>query len=124
LEEDKRSNQLDALTKANLELQAEIAGRERIESEIEARVRQQAAVVQLGQCALGLDDLFTLMDEACVVVAETLDVEYCKVLELLPDGNNLLLRAGFGWKEGLSGGKRSAQALTPRPVIACSPINR
>ena len=101
--EDKPTNQLDALTKANLELQAEIVGRERIESELEARVRQQAAVVQLGQCALGLDDLFTLMDEACVVVAETLDVEYCKVLELLPDGNSLLLRAGFGWEEGFVG---------------------
>jgi hypothetical protein len=35
-------------------------------------VRQQAAVVQVGHCALGLDDLLVLMDEARVVVAETL----------------------------------------------------
>ena len=84
-------------------LESEIAERRRVEEEMQARVRQQAAVVQVGQCALGLDDLLVLMDEACVVVTETLGVEYCKVLELLPDGNSLLLRAGFGWKEGVVG---------------------
>ena len=84
-------------------LESEIVERRRIEEEMQARVRQQAAVAQVGQCALGLDDLLALMDEASVVVAETLGVEYCKVLELLPDGNSLLLRAGFGWKEGLVG---------------------
>ncbi|HET9223792.1 MAG TPA: GAF domain-containing sensor histidine kinase, partial [Roseiflexaceae bacterium] len=30
-------------------------------------------------------------------------VEYCKVLELLPDGQVLLLRAGFGWQAGAIG---------------------
>ncbi len=84
-------------------LESEIAERRRIEEEIQVRVRQQAAVAQVGQCALGLDDLPVLMDEACVVVAETLGVEYCKVLELLPHGNSLLQRAGFGWKEGVVG---------------------
>jgi PAS domain S-box-containing protein len=107
-------------------LESEIVERRRIEEEMQARVRQQAAVVQLGQCALGLDDLLALMDEACVVVAETLGVEYCKILELLPDGNNLLLRAGFGWKEGLVGQEKvsagtQSQAgyslLSNQPVI-------
>ena len=107
-------------------LESEIVERRRIEEEMQARVRQQAAVVQVGQCALGLDDLLALMDEACVVVAETLGVEYCKVLELLPDGNNLLLRAGFGWKEGLVGQEKvsagtQSQAgyslLSNQPVI-------
>ena len=107
-------------------LESEIAERRRVEDEMQARVRQQAAVVQVGQCALGLDDLLVLMDEACVVVAETLGVEYCKVLELLPDGNSLLLRAGFGWKEGLVGREKvsagtQSQAgyslLSNQPVI-------
>ena len=30
-------------------------------------------------------------------------MEYCKILELLPDGKALLLRAGVGWKEGCVG---------------------
>jgi PAS domain S-box-containing protein len=90
------------LARINQGLEIKIAELKRVEEEIAARARQQAAVVQLGQCALGLDDLFVVMDEACVVVAETLGVEYCNVLELLPEGN-LLLRAGFGWKEGFVG---------------------
>jgi PAS domain S-box-containing protein len=107
-------------------MESEIAERRRIEEEMQARVRQQAAVVQVGQCALGLDDLLVLMDEASVVVAETLGVEYCKVLELLPDGNSLILRAGFGWKEGVVGQERvsagtQSQAgytlLSGKPVI-------
>ncbi|HSF59623.1 MAG TPA: PAS domain S-box protein, partial [Candidatus Binatia bacterium] len=107
-------------------LESEIVERRRIEEEIQARARQQAAVVQVGQCALGLDDLLVLMDEVCVIVAETLNVEYCKVLELLPDGNSLLLRAGFGWKEGVVGHEKvsagtQSQAgyslLSNQPVI-------
>jgi PAS domain S-box-containing protein len=107
-------------------LESEIVERRRIEKEIQARVRQQAAVAQVGQCALGLDDLPVLMDEACVIVAETLGLEYCKVLELLPEGNSLLLRAGFGWKEGLVGQEKvsagtQSQAgyslLSNQPVI-------
>jgi len=107
-------------------LESEIVERRRIEEEMQARVRQQAAVVQVGQCALGLDDLLTLMDEACIVVAETLGLEYCKVLELLPDRNNLLLRAGFGWKEGVVGQEKvsagtQSQAgytlLSGKPII-------
>lgn len=107
-------------------LESEIAERRRVDEEMQARVRQQAAVVQVGQCALGLDDLLVLMDEACVAVAETLGVEYCKVLELLPDGNSLLLRAGFGWKEGVVGQEKVSAAtqsqagytlLSGKPVI-------
>jgi signal transduction histidine kinase/DNA-binding NarL/FixJ family response regulator len=43
------------------------------------------------------------MEEAAELAARTLDVEYCKILELLPGGEELLLRAGVGWKEGLVG---------------------
>ena len=43
------------------------------------------------------------MDEAVAQTAQTLDVEYCKVLELFPDGQALLLRAGVGWHDGLVG---------------------
>ena len=71
--------------------------------ELETRVRQQAAVAQLGQRALQSIDLSSLMDETALIVAENLGVEYSKVLELLPQDDVLLLRAGVGWKEGLVG---------------------
>ena len=91
------------LAKANEELRNEIAERKRTEERLRARQRQQAAVAQLGQRALVGVDLSTLMDEAVSLLAQALEVEYAKVLELLPDGKALLLRAGVGWKKGLVG---------------------
>ncbi|MFQ5614405.1 MAG: GAF domain-containing protein, partial [Anaerolineae bacterium] len=73
------------------------------EERLKAHARQQAAVADLGQRALAGIALSALMDEATAVVAQTLEVEYCKVLELLPDGDALLLRAGVGWQAGLVG---------------------
>lgn len=81
----------------------DITERRRVEEELSARARQQAAVAQLGQRALAVSDLPVLMDEAVTLVASTLGVEYCKVLELLPDRRSLLLRSGVGWQEGLVG---------------------
>jgi PAS domain S-box-containing protein len=43
------------------------------------------------------------MNEVVRRVAETLDNKYCKVLELLPDGKDMLLLAGVGWKKDLIG---------------------
>ncbi len=73
------------------------------EEELRARVRQQEATGRLGLAALTGTDLSGLMDEAVRAVAGVLDVEYCKILELMPDGTTLLLRAGVGWREGLVG---------------------
>ncbi|HLO48527.1 MAG TPA: PAS domain S-box protein [Kamptonema sp.] len=70
---------------------------------IQKRARQQAAVAYLGQQALAETDLSALMDKAVVLVAQTLEVEYCKLLELLPSGHAFLLRAGTGWQKGLVG---------------------
>lgn len=64
---------------------------------------QQEALVRLGKSALSQGRLPELMHEAARTVAEVLAVEYCKLLELTPDGTKLLLRAGVGWDEGLIG---------------------
>jgi PAS domain S-box-containing protein len=108
--------------------EAETRAREFRTSELEgrARARQQAAVAELGQQALGSTDLQQLMEDAVGSVAEVLDVEYSKVLELLPGAEELLLRAGVGWDEGLVGratvgAGRDTQAgytlLSEEPVI-------
>ena len=67
-----------------------------------ARIRQQEVVAELGQRALETDDIDQLMHDASVAVAETLDNEYAKVLELLP-GGDVFLRQGVGWRDGLVG---------------------
>jgi PAS domain S-box-containing protein len=81
----------------------DITERKEAEKTLRLRARQQAAIAELGHSALGGAELGFLFDEAVAVVAETLDIEYCKVLELLPGEDALLLRAGVGWKEGLAG---------------------
>jgi two-component system, LuxR family, sensor kinase FixL len=72
-------------------------------AELEDRAFQQAGVAELGLHALESMALPSLMDEAAALVARTLRVEYCQILELLPDENRLLLRAGVGWPHELIG---------------------
>lgn len=71
--------------------------------ELEARLRQQAAVAQLSQHALKSSDLQSLMDEAVTLIAQTLEVEYCKIVELLSDEQTFRLRAGVGWPASMTG---------------------
>jgi PAS domain S-box-containing protein len=86
----------------------DITDRKEAEKEVEIRTRQQAAVADLGLRALANDNLQLLMDETAALVARILGVEYSKVVELLPGGEELLLRAGVGWREGLVGVARES----------------
>jgi signal transduction histidine kinase len=107
-------------------LTAEITERTQAEAALRVRARQQAAVVELGQRALADTDLSALTNEAVVLVAQTIETEYCCLFELLPDGSALLLRAGVGWQDGRVGhatveaGTRSQAGyvlLSNEPVI-------
>ncbi len=70
----------------------------------QTRLREeQGALADLGQRALVATDLPLFLDHVVALVARTLDVEYAKILELLPDGQELLLRSGVGWREGFVG---------------------
>ncbi len=91
------------LRSANQMLHAEITQREQLQIGLQKRMRQQAAVVEIGQHALRGADLPALIEEVAALVAQTLRVEFCKILELLPSGDALLLREGVGWNEGLVG---------------------
>jgi PAS domain S-box-containing protein len=73
------------------------------EQELEARVRQQEVVTELGHRALENRDLDALMAAAVERIAETLDHDYCKVLDLDADAEELLLRQGVGWDDGIVG---------------------
>jgi GAF domain-containing protein len=70
-------------------------------------------------------DLARLLQDAIALIPQILEVEYCSVLELLPDGKELLLRAGAGWKEGSVGhakllaGRESPAGFT---LLSSSPV--
>ncbi|MGA8479053.1 MAG: GAF domain-containing protein, partial [Chthoniobacterales bacterium] len=92
---------------------------------LEARARQHNAVAELSQRALEGRDLASLLDDTISLVRRILEVEFCKVLELLPKGDALLLRRGAGWKEGyvahatLPTGKESHGGFT---LLSSSPV--
>ena len=81
----------------------DVTERTRAEAATATRTRQQAAVVDLSQHALAGRDLDRLMTDAVALVAQVLGVEFAKVLELTPSGDELLLRAGVGLREGCLG---------------------
>jgi two-component sensor histidine kinase len=77
--------------------------RRTLEDELRSRAKQQEALAQLGERALVEPDLERLLNDAVSTVALTLSVDFVKILELLPGGTELLLRAGFGWRTNLVG---------------------
>jgi hypothetical protein len=56
--------------------------------------RQVSTLSQFGKRALRSDDIDGLLQEATRLVSDAIDVELVKVLELVPGGENLLVRAG------------------------------
>jgi nitrogen-specific signal transduction histidine kinase len=114
---------LDAMAE---HLQKQKTLHEQTEESLLNRAHQQTVIAALGQFALVTSDLSTLLNQAVMLVAQTLGVEFCKILQLMPDEKSFLLRAGFGWKEGcvgavtLDGGKGSQAGFTllsGEPVI-------
>jgi PAS domain S-box-containing protein len=82
---------------------ADITEHKRAEEALEARVRQQAAVADLGRRGLAGASLPELFDAAVAAVARNLQVDFGGLFELLPDGDGFVLQAGFGWRDGSAG---------------------
>lgn len=81
----------------------DVTERKQAEQTLHSRARQLQALVKIGDVALREHDVQKLFDYTTATVAETLGVELTKVLQLLPGGDELLLRSGVGWKPGLVG---------------------
>ncbi|MGB3654655.1 MAG: PAS domain-containing protein [Rivularia sp. (in: cyanobacteria)] len=77
----------------------EVTKRKKAEKSLTTRLNQQAIVTQLGQLALSGIELSTLFDRTNILVAQSLNVDTCKILKLLPEDNSLLLISGAGCEE-------------------------
>ncbi len=75
------------------------------EAALQVREAEQTAIARLGQFALETTSTQAVMDEAIRTVAETLNIELAKVLELRPSGQEFLLRAGRGWSDAYPVGR-------------------
>jgi PAS domain S-box-containing protein len=71
--------------------------RRRVEVELRIRAMQQSAIAEIGQRALtGAVDQ-KVLDRTCDLIIDCLGVEYSTYLEIQPDGQSLLYRAGHRW---------------------------
>ncbi|PWU13261.1 MAG: hypothetical protein C5B50_19680 [Verrucomicrobia bacterium] len=86
--------------------------REQAERTLLNRSFQQTVIGALGQFAMVSNDISALLNQAVMLVAQTIEVEYCGVLELQPGGQTLLLRAGVGWRDDSVG--KAAMPMDPR----------
>ena len=96
-------------------------------NEAEKLRKQVATLAGFGRRALRSSNIGELFQEATQLVSDAVEVDLVKVLELLPDGRNLLVRAGVHWNPGVvghatisaDGGSPAGQALcTDAPVIS------
>jgi len=74
----------------------DVTERRRSEEEMAQKARQQAAIAQISLSALGAQEIQPLLEEAAALVARTLRIEYCVVVERLPDEEAIVFRAGSG----------------------------
>ena len=92
----------------------DITDQKELEERLRIKEKQNDILYRIGKVALEFESLQNFLDESVKLIANILEVEYCKILELMPDGN-FLLRAGSGWKHGLVGkaiigGEKESQA--------------
>ena len=88
---------------------------------------KRAALAEFGIDAFRTGDLDALLTKAAVLAGQGLGVKRAKILELLPSGDQLLIRAGVGWEPDVVGhatidADRSSPAgyalLTGEPVTS------
>ena len=89
----------------------DVTERVKLHRELRLRASQQETVSRLSERALIETDLQVFFDDTVAITARILDVDFLKILELVPGDAELLLRAGVGWKPGLVG---SAHVSTVR----------
>ncbi len=82
-------------------LEARVKERETAERTLLNRSFQQTVIGALGQFAMLSKDVPALLNQAVMLAAQTLEVEYGVVLELDSSRRDLVLIAGVGWKESL-----------------------
>lgn len=75
-------------------------------SDLELRLCQQELAGRFGLFALGQERLQPVLDEACRVAAEGLEVRFAKVLRHDAGRGDFLIVAGVGWRPGVVGHER------------------
>jgi PAS domain S-box-containing protein len=75
----------------------EITSFKQAEEKLLLRKREHEVLSQISSLSLKVQDFRVLLDQVLPLVAAALDIEYCCVLKLLPDGN-FMFETGIGWR--------------------------
>src|SRR4051812_12422874 len=73
------------------------------EKDLLHRSLQQTVMGALGQYAIVCTDLSSLFEQASMLIVQTLEVEFCRLLERTAEPDEFLLKVGVGWKHGAVG---------------------
>ena len=84
-------------------LAADIQQKKLLRESLQQRIEQQRVISELGIKALSGNNLDIILKDSVRLIYETLKVDYCKVLKLLPGGKELLMIEGIGWENGIVG---------------------
>ncbi len=87
-------------------LEQRVKERDEAEKTLLIRALQQTVISALGECALLSADLQSVLEQAIMLCAQTLEVEYCCLLQIDPATGTLVMQAGAGWKAGTVGEAR------------------
>lgn len=105
-----------AIQTLNTELEQRVKQRtselQLVNNTLAVRAKQQRVVAILSQLALSGLNMSQLMAEMVLLVSQTLQVDYCSILETLPD-NGMEWRAGAGWPAELMDQDHLTQELSP-----------
>lgn len=71
--------------------------------DLKQMAERQRALARFGELALRSDDLQEVLTEACRLVADALGADFAKIIELDDQAQELFVRAGVGWGEGVVG---------------------
>ena len=74
----------------------DITRRKLTEEEMKSHAIQQAILAELGQDALVGAEIDRLLQDTVIIVAQTLELDSCRIFELFTDQKTLRLRAGYG----------------------------
>jgi two-component system, NarL family, sensor histidine kinase UhpB len=86
-----------ALKKSDDDLVAVSAALRKTEDALAARVLQHGVLSAVGKRALRGTDLDSFMNEACYLISQILNVEFCSIVQTTVDNSFLILSATAGW---------------------------
>jgi PAS domain S-box-containing protein len=69
-------------------------------------LRRQRALAEFGEFVLRCEDLDAILSEACRLIADALQTDFAKIVEIDRDSCSGLIRAGVGWNAGIVGKER------------------